>query len=212
MQHPVVNRLYEVFEDYRLTDSFRICDLAELTDDEMERFRGPLNRLTVRDLNGFAFSALTTWGNVSHFKHFLPRLFELALESPESFDSIEVLFGKLPYAQWTRWPEVEQEVVNEFLIVFWESAITSPMTDGIGDVTDDVLCAIGNTGVDLFPFLESWAASSHPSAHEHFAAFADCNPNMLNDPGTLSNAFWQGCPEQERFVVNWMKSMPTRIV
>lgn len=37
-----------------------------------------LRELENKEICGYAFSAITTWGDLNDFKHYLPRIFELA--------------------------------------------------------------------------------------------------------------------------------------
>lgn len=62
------------------------------------------------DLGRFAFKAMTTWSTVDDFKHFLPRLLELL----PGLD-VELVLGKVGYASFERWPDVEQRAVRRHL-------------------------------------------------------------------------------------------------
>lgn len=203
MQHPVVENLYQVFEPYRVTKSFQTCDMEILTVTELQNLKGELRQLTPPDLDRFAWKALTTWGAITDFKHFLPRLFELALRWPTQFDSLEVLFGKLQYGRWDTWPDDEQRAIREYLPVFWASAIEHPVTDALNCSADIALCALGNTDVDLLPFLEFWRNSKCPSSRAQMSRFMECNQNVLKAPGTLANSFW--VPNREKTVVAWIQ-------
>lgn len=78
--HPAVNALFQVFKSYRLGDDFTGCQHCVSASDSQELAVVPLHELTVRQVDRYAFKAMTTWGTERHFKHFLPRLFELAFE------------------------------------------------------------------------------------------------------------------------------------
>ncbi len=115
----VVCELYRVFKPYRLGDDFTGCDHC-VAESESQRLASiPLRDLTVRDVNRYAFKAMTTWGTERHFKHFLPRLLELAYHDYLAFDFPEVLLGKLADANWRTWPDPEPDVIQRFLEAFW---------------------------------------------------------------------------------------------
>ena len=69
--------LYNVFEDYHLDSHVEGCPCCVTKDDKKLIEAKVLRELTADDLNHFAFNAMTTWGTVKDFKHFLPRLLEL---------------------------------------------------------------------------------------------------------------------------------------
>lgn len=206
MEYEVIKNLYAAFGRYHLSDVFNWCDIHELTKEEKAVFDVELNQLTIPDLDTFSCKAMTTWGDVHDFKHFLPRLFELALEAPDEFTMLEVMFSKLPYGQWTRWPENEQQVIIEYLSAFWETTLKRTPNSIMDDTADTAICAIGNAQVAMMPYLNSWTAESRESAAIHLATFKTNNQNAWQEPGRLSNAFWGDCREQERTVVRWLKT------
>src|SRR5690242_13694260 len=103
-----VEVLYQVFKPYRLGDHFVGCSHCVSAEWSRKLAETPLAALGVEDLDLYAFKAMTTWGEVDDFKHFLPRIFELALIEPEGFNFYEVLFGKLAYGNWHDWPSQER--------------------------------------------------------------------------------------------------------
>src|SRR5262245_27451164 len=113
-----ISELYRVFKPYRLGPDFVGCSHCVDPADSDRLANTELHGLTLADLDSYSFNAMTTWGDAKHFKHFLPRLFEIASTDFNDFLSLEVLFGKLEYGKWYEWPEVEQDAVNDFLHAF----------------------------------------------------------------------------------------------
>lgn len=115
--------LYAAFRGYPLRLRLDTCPHCELEAAEAALHRAPLSELTWTDLGWYLFKAMTTFGDVDDFKHFLPRLLELYGEglavAPWDLDT---LFGKLVYADWTTWPEVEKTAVLSFL-TSWHDAL-----------------------------------------------------------------------------------------
>lgn len=88
----------------------------------------PLNKLTEENLTNYTWKAMTTWGEVEDFKHFLPRIFELMTIS--SFSDI-ITLEKLEYGEWHTWDKTETDAIKEFLLAWWaDVAINKPEFDG----------------------------------------------------------------------------------
>jgi hypothetical protein len=58
--------------------------------------------------------ALFVWGNVDDYKHFLPRIFELAVARESEFVDEAIVFNKLHHGEWRSWPDAEQQAVEHF--------------------------------------------------------------------------------------------------
>jgi hypothetical protein len=67
----------------------------------------PLRKLTARELDSYAFKAMTTIGSVDDFRYFWPRVAELSVKE-ELLTDTEVVFGKLGVGKWNSWPDREQ--------------------------------------------------------------------------------------------------------
>src|SRR5215217_3970660 len=96
-------RLYHTFAPYPLRPVIAACPhcveagtIPRADRDAMRR--APLRALDAEHLRRYATSALTTWGDDVDFRHFLPRLLELA--GAGAFDDFVrwVLLSKLTYA------------------------------------------------------------------------------------------------------------------
>jgi len=77
---------------------------------------------SAEDLGLYVFHAMTTVGDVDDFRHFLPRILELAL-STEFPVAREVVPGKLRYAKWTEWPAGESQAVRAYLAELWRTTL-----------------------------------------------------------------------------------------
>lgn len=137
-----VDGLYAVFSIYPLAQEVEGCPCCVSGEDRAALHVRPLRELTAKDLCRYAFKALTTWGSADDFKHFLPRLLELAADPYDlSYDiDVEVLFGKLSYAKWRNWPREEQQAVASYFSALWQWLLALPVEEW---VLDDYLCAIG---------------------------------------------------------------------
>jgi len=114
----------------------------------------PLRQLSEDDLSIFYFKAMTTWGSVDDFRHFLPRIFEVLTTLPLGWEEW-VALDKLNYSQWRTWPEPEQTAVEAYLLAFWNELLTTL------DESADAFCghyfaAIANVYPNVNELLRRW--------------------------------------------------------
>lgn len=108
--------LYEAFCRYPLKPKIESCPHCELDSAEASLRARPLQDLTWADLGVYPFKAMTTFGDASDFKHFLPRILELyVLDHEGAHYDVEVVLEKLNDASWTSWPETEKQAVRRFI-------------------------------------------------------------------------------------------------
>ncbi|HEY9774806.1 MAG TPA: hypothetical protein V6C81_13675 [Planktothrix sp.] len=122
-----------------------------------------LRTLTGEDLRKYAECALLTWGDLDDFRHFLPRVFELAAAF-EFLPETPMLFSRLKRAKWRSWPMAEQIAVEQFLWSWWESSVSSFP----GGPVEETLEVLAQAFDDLTPFLVHWRANDSPAALRHF--------------------------------------------
>lgn len=158
-----IRACYAVFRGYRLAPklggySADFCDDAPLRAES-------LHRLPASAFSVYQWKATTTWGGVEDFKHLLPRMLELAAAGTADADSPEVnpwlLFSRLEYNGWHRWPEAERASIAHYFDALWLSAIHRPLDDGPNVRCTDAsagawLVAIACAHDDVGPFLTTW--------------------------------------------------------
>ncbi|MCG2614729.1 hypothetical protein LZZ85_10575 [Terrimonas sp. NA20] len=138
-----IETLYRTFSVYPFRNEMEVCQCCFSEADKEKLYSKHLKDLETDDLSGFAFKAMTTWGGVDDFKHFLPRIFELLAADDFTGDAFVVL-EKLEYGKWKEWPEIEKDAIIGFLWVWWEDMVRSkPYFDkeaftGIYKLTDDI--------------------------------------------------------------------------
>lgn len=119
-----MEELYQVFAKYRGPLKINGCPCC-VSDSAKELIHSkPLRELEEDDLKYYAFKAMTTFGEVNDFKHFLPRIFELTTTTYFVVDSF-VILGKLDYGKWGTWPQTEQQAVQNLFIPWWEQLLFS---------------------------------------------------------------------------------------
>jgi hypothetical protein len=204
-----VARLYETFARYPLRAPVKGCAHCVSREYEALLEALPLRGLRAEHLHLFAFKALTTWGDEDDFRHFLPRIFELA--APDQLGvSLETVLGKLRYGDWRTWPAEEQRTVDAYLTSLWRQTLDD---DGRGPHSaQDVLVAIAAADDRIQSFLDEWVTCAERSeaAAAHLAEFvtdiADVRrvrQGVLRVSGLFN--------EPERLVSRWLRSgVPTR--
>lgn len=205
----VIKELYRVFKHYRLGDDFVGCeDCVSPTESEHLKSKA-LRELNVSDINRYAFKAITTWGEIHHFKYFLPRLLELSLENLDELSFPEVLFGKLEHAHWKTWPKTEQAAIEEYLHLLSERYLwTTCETDRRDDMTTPLGC-LAATGLSLLPFLNRWTAINTKDAADRLCCLIDEHSDLLLSKGRL-DTLW-GDPEQaSQELIQWLASDAVR--
>jgi len=111
-----LEQMYSIFSAYPKPDRIEGCPCCVSDADQAELHTEPLREL--QNLDQYAFKAISTWGSVEDFKHFLPRVFELMIGEGFLTDTFVVL-GKLAFGGWKDWPEVEQKGIQRFLQDWW---------------------------------------------------------------------------------------------
>ncbi len=154
--------------------------------------------LTPEELAPYASSAMTTVGSAIDFRFFLPRILEIRTSDWGWWPDVEVIFSAMAEAQWTTWPEDEQEAIRNLVRAVVQQFVDSP-DDYIVDEVDSWLCAISRAGESAVPYLEEMYSNGHiekvRQIHEH-------NANSLMK-GRLVNSSWPAPARRE--VVAWFE-------
>jgi hypothetical protein len=145
-----VEYLYETFSNYPLVPKMNGCPCCVSDTDKEKLHIKPLRDLEEHDLLRYVFKALTTWGNIEDFKHFLPRLFEI-LANGGFIAYTDTLLGKLEYGKFGMWPENEKAAVEAFLWQWWKNRIA---TQSYFD--HEAFTGIYKITGDLDQMLECW--------------------------------------------------------
>ena len=196
-----IDGLYEAFSSYPLRDFTDPCLHCHTLEDEAELRSSPLRQLSAADLEDYAADALTVWGGVDDFKHFLPRIFDLYFSEGEpqfQFLDPEILFSKLRHSQWLTWKTQEQSAVRQLLQSLWHEILGDPPPSSSFTDVQGWLCSIAQAEDDLNPYLKAWLEDRRTSA-----SFA-LSSMLLSDAGR--NAFWDGRESQYAQLQNWRSS------
>lgn len=202
-----IENLYRAFASYPLRPDMPACSCCTLEDKFDILVSVPLRDLSEEQLSHFAFSAISTWGELEDYKHFLPRILELAGKQEVILDiglELRAITAKLKDNKWVAWPVPEQAALEAWFMALWGDILIhyQPGWDGYND--RQFLEHAAGAFDDLSPFLDKWAASKELPALLLLADFA------INELGDLLQAKggWQKIP-QRGDVVRWF-SDPAR--
>ncbi|MDB5470343.1 MAG: hypothetical protein JWR84_1903 [Caulobacter sp.] len=197
----------EVYREFRAPTPARIdgcpCCIERKTVEALHT--RSLRDLTERDLDAYAASVFLTVGDVSDFRYFLPRILELAINDPGFSIGVEVVVGKLALADWMAWTRRETAAVRR-LIDLWfdEVAMASAIDwDGYDDSLDELLCAIGRTGLDPVVYIERLLPEDRNFA---LNVLWELNRATIDRKGRLANAFWNEAPDAHAAVMNRLQA------
>jgi hypothetical protein len=152
-----VESLYLVFGAYPLS-SLDGCPCCVSAANKEQVTHRALRELTQDDLGRYAGKAMTTWGNVDDFKHFLPRLFELTAAFQSPYEEY-VVFGKLDYGRWRTWPPAEIAAIEQYFLALWDVVLGSDAWN-----FRDYFTAITGIYPRFDELLQHWEASTNPRA------------------------------------------------
>lgn len=129
----------------------------------------PLRRLPQDQLGHYAASAMTTVGGVDEYKHFLPRILELALTGSGWHELVpDRVAHKLIYGSWRSWPALEQRAVGTFYSEAWKRSMRRDPED-----YDAVpwLTGIALLGLDVAAACSELLAANSANASLHLSSF-----------------------------------------
>jgi len=149
-----IAKAYRIFARYPFPVTMEGAPKHNMPEVLMKLRAAPLKALSAENLGPFAGSAIYTIGEIDDYKHFLPRILELGRgEHPHVGLSPEAIAGKVVYAGWTQWPEVEQAVIRDVLASAWR--VLRASDPNFFDASR-LLCANAILGVDLDSLLSDW--------------------------------------------------------
>lgn len=213
-----VRLLYWAFRRYKLAAEIEpdpafpgFCDDRPLRSE-------PLHRLPPTAFDRYLSKAITTWGSVDDFKHFLPRMLELIVNASEDNARTGInpfmIFGRIRIAEWRHWPTEEQQALDGYFEALWATLLATPqsttgMTCGYYSA-DNWLEDVSNIYVDLTPFLRQWeidAADPNSGwvAAEHLAnTIVDARDTLLKHDRLRWHNILSDVPERQ--MTAWLAS------
>ena len=196
-----IERLYDVFARYEPNTLQSSCPCCVDRKDVELLLSEPLRKIPPSLFSRYCHKAMTTFGTVQDYKHFLPRICELVAAGELENDPEIALAGKLEYAEFANWPQEEREAIESYLRVLWEDVLHTwrhPLNAGIA------LCCLTRILGSPADTLETWAAllPTNRTARLHLAEWLTYGPGCDDRPPP----FWEESPGGWAKVAMWIKS------
>ncbi len=117
-------KLFQAFSKYS-PQGIHHCDCGCINKEDVKRLATqPLHSLGWEALGPYHGSALYTWGDITHYKYYLPKI--LALYSSNrrgALIDLNDIYAKLKYANWLEWDAVEIEALQNYLQADWQDLL-----------------------------------------------------------------------------------------
>ena len=151
-------------------------------------------------LSPYASSALLTVGSVDDYVFFIPRILHTHLLD-ESFWPDAAISGRaIESTDLASWPSERLSALKSFL----SNVVRSLLAPERHHRIDEWMCAIGNMGLPVEPYLSD-------IQHSTDAVLQYFNDNAADIPnGKLSNAFWELPNDGHNRIVDWFHSRPVQ--
>ena len=214
-----VRDVYATFRSYRLAPHIEPDPCFPGACDDRPLRADSLHRLPPTAFEYYQWKAITTWGSVDDFKHFLPRLLEIvatkqAEDAPTQVEAWMV-FGKLRYGEWRRWKNAEQQVLDAYFDALWSALLARPVdtseTAWRAQTLGDWLSDFAHAHDDLSRFLKQWEAEAGNAAEglmaaAHLAQTIVRARDDLLKKGSLDWDMYNQLDAQEAQMMAWLAS------
>jgi hypothetical protein len=164
-----IANLYVTFSHYPFRPEIDGCPHCIFAEDQKKLAAKALNLMESEDISRYAWKAMTTWGEVEDFKHFLPRLLELIATTGIAYNS-GVVLRKLEYAKWNDWEQAEKDSTHSFLLAWWTELVTEKEGFILYEFFD-MYNVLG--GVD--PLLKHWVIDFEDCSFRNLVWFIQSN-------------------------------------
>ncbi|MDP9387380.1 MAG: hypothetical protein M3Q48_05480 [Actinomycetota bacterium] len=205
-----VTELYAAFADYPRPAFIEGCECCWGGDGALQLHEGevrgsvrvpapggsrPLHALAPTEISNVAAEVPFTGGTLEVFKHYLPRIFEIAAGDGFDWPDLEVVVERINLDEkvgcrpWAQWPQDEQAALRRFLRALWRERLANEAPDDDGCAVDAALCAVALVEPTLEWYLEEWLRFDRPAVSLNFERFLQRNLRSIAK-GKIGNAFW----------------------
>jgi len=190
-----IENLYKVFYKYPFKSQISGCPCCVSDSDKLTLHSKQLRDLQEDDISRYAFKAMSTWGDVDDFKHYLPRIFELLSTTDFVVDTF-VILGKLDYGNWTDWEQDEKNAILDFLYSWWIDFIS---TKDYFDI--EILNEINKLTHDLPKLLDLWTIDVKKNS---FRCFIDFLQSEFYDIAQKTELYKDFRDSDIKYLKNWI--------
>ena len=162
-----IENLYSTFGKYT-TDGIHHCNCGCIDEADVKKLSSkPLRQLEEDDLIAYHGSALYTWGDVEHYKHYLPRICELhSVKRSFSYVDVGDIYVKLEYAKWQEWSQDETQAIKDYVLADWADFVNKHRAEINGMVLENY-----GKFFNISTLLRLWEIFSSQRALKNFVYF-----------------------------------------
>lgn len=197
-----IEELYSKFSKYPFKSAIEGCPCCVSASDKATLHSKQLRELEDEDISRYAFKAMTTWGNLDNFKHYLPRILELTAKRKLVVDTFVVL-GKLEYGKWKNWDLTEQDSINKFLITWWKYDINNNRF-----FDSELLIEINKLIKNLPRLLINWNLDIGKQGFRNFVELIEYHYHDLTHKNRTFEEFTE---EEVHIFKSWIKSNSSKL-
>lgn len=179
-----IENLYDIFSKYPANSNMEgSLNYDDLDTWNRELFSKQLSELTADNLSLFTGKAITTWGDTTDYKHFLPRIFELTAQLNTPYE-IWIAFDKLEYGEWNNWDETEVKVIHNYMLALWDNVLKAN-TKQAEPIFKDYFSTIANFYPTFGDLLKTWDDNTQIDATIHLANYIFDERHKIFDKGFI---------------------------
>jgi len=206
--HLAIERAYDVFARYARPAVLEASPVKNADAILRSLSLAPLRDLSEDKVGPYAGSALYTVGNVQDYKHFLPRILEIAFAGSRGWVGCvpPAIANHLVYARWRDWPTKEVDAVRLAFQEGWTLA-RDQNPNGARNASE-WLCALSILEEPIDDLLDDWLDTPSVNAVLQLADFVGSAPTEMF--GRIGDAaYWSSVDEGRRQkVASWMLTDP----
>jgi hypothetical protein len=151
----------------------------------------PLRELSGEQVGPYSGWAITTVGDHRDYRHFLPRIFELAVTDPVWLGTEPpVIASRLNMAEWRTWPTDQQSAMRCLFHAALDAMVERHPDDWPSEAAD-WFCGIATLGEAVAQPFERWRTSSSANAALNMASFIISEAKHLRMHREVRGSFWE---------------------
>jgi hypothetical protein len=157
----------------------------------------PLRELTGEQIGPYAGWAITTVGNARDYRHFLPRIFEIAVTDPVWLGADPpVMAQRLDMGGLHEWPVKQRDAVLGFFRAAFEAALVTHPDEA--DSADMWCCGLVRLGEPTAEVFQLWRSSPSPNAALNLARLVIDQQKYCRQHQEARGSFWDDLPAEVR--------------
>ena len=204
-----IEQLYRVFAAYPApAEPLSASHLRDPAAIKKRLLSAPLRELLEDQLSSYPAQAMTTVDGVDTYRHFFPRIFELAAQGAKThgFDPW-LIASKVVYGGFQSWPDAERLAVAGAFLEAWKWALTFDVEDSRAA---QWLEGVARTGT-VTDALHAWRCSPSGAAVAHVGVFVWDFREQLKDGGVIGgHCTWDEVLLAKRQEITaWLRSQDT---